>query len=83
VRHHHERFDGKGYPAGIAGEEIPLGSRIIAVADTYDAMRSCRPYRQARRFEECIEEIRANSGIQFDPEWVEVFLELANTGSID
>jgi HD-GYP domain-containing protein (c-di-GMP phosphodiesterase class II) len=56
---------------------------VIAVADTYDAMRSCRPYRQAVPFERCVEEIRNNAGKQFDPAWVETFLELADTGSID
>lgn len=83
VRHHHERFDGTGYPDGLTGNEIPLGSRIIAIADTYDAMNSCRPYRDALTYPQCLAEIRRNSGKQFDPEWVEVFLELAGTGSID
>lgn len=83
IRYHHERFDGKGYPDGKQGSEIPEGSRIIAIADAYDAMRSCRPYREAMRFEQCIEEIQNNAGTQFDPEWVEVFVNLAHTGSID
>lgn len=83
IRHHHERYDGAGYPDGLAGDEIPAGSRVIAIADTYDAMRSCRPYRQPISFERCIEEIRANAGRQFDPEWVEAFVDLAETGSID
>ena len=82
IRCHHERFDGKGYPDGWCGDEIPEGSRIIAIADTYDAMRSCRPYREAVSFERCLEEIRRNAGTQFDPKMVEIFLELANTGSI-
>ncbi len=83
ILHHHERFDGKGYPAGLAGYDIPLGSRIIAIADTYDAMSSCRPYRRPVPYESCIDEIRSNAGKQFDPEWVDVFLDLADTGSID
>lgn len=83
IRYHHERFDGKGYPEGLAGNDIPVGSRVIAIADTYDAMRSNRPYREAMHFDQCIEEIRTNSSTQFDPEWVDVFLDLARTGSID
>lgn len=83
IRHHHERYDGKGYPDGKRGTEIPDGSRVIAIADSYDAMRSCRPYRDAMSFDQCVEEIRAHAGSQFDPGWVEVFLELADTGSID
>lgn len=83
VRYHHERFDGKGYPEGRGGDEIPDGARVICIADSYDAMRSCRPYRDAMSFEKCIAEIKDNAGTQFDPNWVEVFLELATTGSID
>ncbi len=83
IRHHHERYDGKGYPDGWGGEDIPDGARVIAIADAYDAMRSCRPYRSAMSFEQCVGEIKRNAGSQFDPRWVEVFLELANTGSID
>ena len=67
VRHHHERFDGLGYPDGIAGETIPFGSRIIAVADALDAMTSLRPYRNPIPFETAIEEIVEHSGEQFDP----------------
>jgi len=83
IRYHHERYDGKGYPEGRGGEEIPDGARVISIADSYDAMRSCRPYRDAMSFDQCIAEIKNNAGTQFDPKWVEVFLELANTGSID
>ena len=83
VRHHHERYDGKGYPDGCGGSDIPDGARVIAIADAYDAMRSCRPYRSAMSFEQCVGEIQRNAGTQFDPHWVEVFLELAHTGSID
>lgn len=73
VRHHHERWDGRGYPDGIAGEAIPLGARIIAVADSFDAMTSDRPYRRAMTFETALAEIRRNSGIQFDAAIVEAF----------
>lgn len=83
IRHHHERYDGKGYPDKRGGEDIPDGARVIAIADAYDAMRSCRPYRSAMSFEQCVGEIKQNAGSQFDPGWVEVFLELAHTGSID
>ena len=82
VRHHHEHYDGSGYPDGIKGEAIPQASRIIAIADAYDAMRSNRPYRKALPLEKCLFEIRAHAGSQFDPAWAEVLLELANTGSL-
>ncbi|KPU27597.1 phosphohydrolase [Caloranaerobacter sp. TR13] len=67
VLHHHERWDGKGYPHGLKEEEIPLGSRIIAICDTIDAMTSNRPYRDRFTFKECYDEIIRNRGIQFDP----------------
>jgi HD-GYP domain-containing protein (c-di-GMP phosphodiesterase class II) len=73
VRHHHERWDGKGYPDGVRGEDIPLGARIIAVADSFDAMTSDRPYRRAMAFEVALAEIRRYSGIQFDPQVVQAF----------
>jgi response regulator RpfG family c-di-GMP phosphodiesterase len=75
VRSHHERWDGRGYPDRIGGEEIPLGARIFAVADTLDAMTSHRPYRRALSWEKARAEIVANSGKQFDPGVVEVFVE--------
>lgn len=71
VLHHHERWDGKGYPDGISREGIPLGSRIIAVADSVDAMTSHRPYRQALSWQKCQEEILAQKARQFDPALVE------------
>jgi hypothetical protein len=74
VRHHHERWDGRGYPDGLKGEDIPLGARIIAVADSYDAMTSNRPYRRALSNEIAISEIERNSGVQFDPQVVEAFM---------
>ncbi len=82
IRHHHERYDGKGYPDGLKEEQIPDGSRAIAIADAFDAMRSNRPYREPMLFEQCIQEILDNAGKQFDPKWVDVFLDLAKTGSI-
>ena len=76
VIHHHERYDGKGYPRGLAGEEIPLGARIIYVADAVDAMLSNRPYAMAKRPEEVREELRRNSGTQFDPRVVDAALRI-------
>jgi putative nucleotidyltransferase with HDIG domain len=67
IHHHHERWDGKGYPVGLAGEEIPLGARMIAVADAYDAMTTDRVYRKAFPVEKALKELRDQKGIQFDP----------------
>ncbi len=67
VRHHHERWDGGGYPDGLSGEEIPLAARIVAVADTFDAMTSSRAYREARTPEQAVREIQKEAGRQFDP----------------
>jgi putative nucleotidyltransferase with HDIG domain len=74
VLHHHERFDGKGYPDGIAGEQIPLGARIITVADSYNAMTSDRTYRRALSREEALSELERNAGTQFDPSVVKAFM---------
>jgi putative nucleotidyltransferase with HDIG domain len=71
---HHERYDGGGYPNGLKGEQIPLGARIFAVVDAYDAMTSDRPYRKARPHQYALEEIRRNVGSQFDPSAVAAFL---------
>lgn len=76
VLYHHERFDGNGYPAGLKGESIPLGARILAVADCYHAMTSDRPYRKAMSSEEAINELTRCAGTQFDPEIVEVFIQV-------
>ena len=73
---HHERWDGTGYPQGLRGEEIPAGSRIFAVADTLDAITSDRPYRAGAPFSAAVAEVRRESGRQFDPEVVGVFLEI-------
>ncbi len=74
VRASHERFDGGGYPLGLAGEEIPLAARIVFVCDSFDAMTSDRPYGQAKSDSEALEELRRGSGRQFDPQVVEAFL---------
>jgi len=76
IEQHHERFDGKGYPRGLAAQEISIEARILAVADTYDAMTSDRPYRKALSHETAINEIRACAGSQFDPEVAGAFIDL-------
>ncbi|MBD3246490.1 MAG: HD domain-containing protein [Candidatus Omnitrophica bacterium] len=76
VKHHHERYDGKGYPSGLRGKEIPLTAAIIAVADSFDAMIIDRPYRKGLRLSEALEEIRKNRGKQFAPAVVDAFLSL-------
>ncbi len=76
ILHHHEHYDGRGYPGGLRGQEIPMGSRIITVADTFDAMTSSRAYRRAQSPGDAREEIMRRSGSQFDPRVVEVFLDL-------
>ncbi len=75
ARHHHEWWDGNGYPDGISGTEIPLAARIVAIADVYDALTSKRVYKEAWNFEETASEMRAKSGSQFDPELLEIFLQ--------
>lgn len=79
---HHEWWNGSGYPLGLAGEEIPLECRILAIADAYDSMSNDRPYRKALRYEERIAELKKFSGEQFDPQLVEVFLDLLKRYSI-
>jgi putative nucleotidyltransferase with HDIG domain len=76
IKHHHERFDGKGYPNGLSHQDIPLGSRIICVADSFDAITSNRPYRKPMTFQEAVDEIVNCSGSQFDPKVVEAFVRL-------
>jgi putative nucleotidyltransferase with HDIG domain len=79
VKEHHERFDGGGYPHKLSGQDIHLGARIMSVADAFDAMISERPYRKALTLAEAIAELKANSGTQFDPGIVKVFLKLLET----
>lgn len=79
LKAHHERWDGKGYPDGLKGEEIPLSSRIVAIADTYDAMTSTRSYRTALAHEVAISEIQRCAGSQFDPNLAQKFIELEAT----
>jgi HD-GYP domain-containing protein (c-di-GMP phosphodiesterase class II) len=74
VRHHHERLDGTGYPDRLSGEAIPLGARIIAVADTFDAITSTRPYRGAAPHKRALEILRQESGAQLDPDAVRASL---------
>jgi diguanylate cyclase (GGDEF)-like protein len=75
VMTHHERWDGNGYPKGLKGEEIPIGGRIVSLADVFDALTSTRPYRTAMPREKAIEFLQANSGTQFDPRVVETFVQ--------
>ena len=76
ILHHHERFSGHGYPYGLRGTDIPLGARIVAIADAYDAMINDRPYKRAIGHEEAVAELRRHAGTQFDPDLVELFCEL-------
>lgn len=75
ARFHHERFDGKGYPLGLKGDEIPVCARIILIADTFDAMTSTRPYRKGLPYEVAFDELLQFSGSQFDPQLVKLFIE--------
>lgn len=80
---HHERFDGQGYPRRIAGEDIPAGGRIMAIADSFDAMTSRRSYKEPYPLEYAIKELEINKGLQFDPDLVDKFIELINSGIIE
>ena len=75
IRNHHERWDGGGYPDGLAGEAIPLGAQIVAIADAYDAMTSSRPYRKGMPEAEALCEIRKNAGTQFSRRMAQAFLD--------
>jgi diguanylate cyclase (GGDEF)-like protein len=76
ILHHHERYSGHGYPFGLRGNDIPLGARIVAIADAYDAMTNDRPYKRAMSHENAIQELRRHAGTQFDPELVTLFCDL-------
>jgi HD-GYP domain-containing protein (c-di-GMP phosphodiesterase class II) len=78
VLHHHEAFDGTGYPAGLRGDEIPIGSRIVSVMDSFDAMISSRPYRRGLSLEEAVRRLEAGIGTQFDPVVTPRFIALAS-----
>ncbi|MCK5681508.1 HD domain-containing protein, partial [bacterium] len=80
IRQHHERWDGDGYPDRLKAQEISLGARIVAVADTFDAMTSSRPYRRALDFKVAVQELLNNRGGQFDPELVDLFVSLLEGG---
>ena len=82
ILYHHERFDGQGYPFGLVGETIPVLSRIVLVADAFDAMTSKRAYQPALPVEFAVHEIRRNTGTQFDPAVVDIFMELAEVNAL-
>ena len=82
IGQHHERFDGSGYPLGISGEHLLLESRILSVADSFDAMTSDRPYRNAMPIRMAVSEIDAHAGSQFDPVVAKAFIELVETNQI-
>jgi HD-GYP domain-containing protein (c-di-GMP phosphodiesterase class II) len=74
IRHHHERFDGLGYPDGLSGESIPLEARIIFLAEVFDSIRSDSPYRRSRNLREALREMEAGAGTQFDPHILGIFI---------
>jgi HD-GYP domain-containing protein (c-di-GMP phosphodiesterase class II) len=82
VLHHHERFDGKGYPRGLAGSAIPAVARLVTVADAFDAMLTDRPYRQGLPLDGALEEIELNAGTQFDPIYAQVFVQCVERGKL-
>ena len=82
IRHHHEYFDGKGYPDGLKDGQIPMAAAIMAVADAFDAMTSDRPYRKGLSKETAIEEIKRCAGTQFNPVCVKAMVELYESGKI-
>ncbi len=79
ILHHHENFDGTGYPGGLKEQEIPIGSRIVSVIDAFDAMISSRPYRHGLPIEEALSRLILSSGTQFDPDVVRCFVRIAET----
>lgn len=76
VRHHHERYDGKGYPDGLVAQQIPFESRILCLADSFDAMTTTRPYKRGMNLEQAVEEIKRCSGSQFDPNLSQEFIKM-------
>ena len=76
IRHHHEYYSGRGYPDGLAGEEIPIGSRIISIADSYDAMAVTRPYHRPRKHPEIMAILREEAGYKHDPQLMRIFCEI-------
>ncbi len=82
IVHHHERWDGGGYPDGLRGENSHLWARIVAIADAYDTMASRRTYKDPKTFEECVSELRENAGSQFDPQLVEMFIEVLDKSRV-
>ncbi len=83
IRHHHERFDGLGYPDGLSGESIPVEARIIFIAEVFDAIRSNSSYQKIRSLKEAIAEMEAGAGTQFDPQILDIFIENVRKGSIN
>jgi HD-GYP domain-containing protein (c-di-GMP phosphodiesterase class II) len=83
IRHHHERFDGDGYPDGLAGEDIPLAAAVVGLADAWDAMTIERPYQRALSVEEALEEVRNGRGTQFVPAVVDAFFAALRTNPAD
>lgn len=82
ILHHHERWDGAGYPHGLGGEEIPIGARIVAIVDAYDAMMTDRPYRRSLGLEETLRRLRAGSGCEWDPHLLAIFIGLVESGNL-
>jgi putative two-component system response regulator len=76
---HHEKYDGSGYPRGVAGDAIPLSARLMAIADVYDALTRCRPYKNAMSHRDAVAVIREGRGTHFDPDMVDAFLEIEDT----
>jgi len=90
IRHHHERWDGQGYPEGMRGEQIPIGARIVGLVDAFDAITHDRPYRPARTLDQALEELAGHGGRQFDPDLTALFADevqrlsgQASTGALD
>jgi putative two-component system response regulator len=82
IRGHHERWDGKGYPDGLSGSDIPIGAQIITIVDAFDAMMTDRPYRKALSLEECVRRLQADRGTQFAPEPLDIFLGILTRGAL-